>query len=103
MSKEYELTDEQMAEVQGDKERCLAVIQAFDTCERCSANCRKVANKATAEALRLATPDIQRAERERIGKEIIEKFINDNDSEWEGLYQYAHKLEKGQALGGDKG
>ena len=37
------LTDEEMAEVQGDKERCLAVIGAFDTCQGCSANCHAVA------------------------------------------------------------
>ena len=37
------LTDEAMAEVQGDKDRCLAVIHGFGGCGGCSANCGKVA------------------------------------------------------------
>ena len=37
------LSEKEMAGVQGDKEKCLAVIEAFDTCKCCSANCHDVA------------------------------------------------------------
>ncbi len=37
------LTDEETAEVQGDKDMCLAVIHGFGGCGGCSANCGKVA------------------------------------------------------------
>jgi hypothetical protein len=42
------LTDEEMAVVQGDKERCLAVIGAFGTCDGCSAYCRGISKAQSA-------------------------------------------------------
>ena len=59
------LTDIEMAEVQGDKERCLAVIGAFDTCRRCSANCHSIAKGQLTKAI----PIIRKAVAEEIIKE----------------------------------
>lgn len=37
------LTDLEMAEVQGDKDACLSIIEGFGSCEGCSANCHAIA------------------------------------------------------------
>ena len=39
------LSETEMAEVQGDKDACLAVIKGFGSCKGCSAHCHDVAKE----------------------------------------------------------
>ena len=65
------LKDEEMAEVQGDKDRCLAVIHGFDTCKGCSAYCHAVAKAQDAKTASIKEAEIREIIREAEDKGVI--------------------------------
>ena len=71
---EAKLTDIEMAEAQGDKDICLAVISAFGDCKGCSANCHKIAEAQLLKAIPIGVTEGRKLERAKIFKEIEKRF-----------------------------
>ncbi len=66
------LTDEEMAAAQGDKERCMAVINGFGNCKGCSAYCHEIAKAQVAKIVRQGKENCQHHDTELLRRECDE-------------------------------
>ncbi len=55
------LTDEEMAQAQGDKDVCLAIIRGFGSCRGCSGNCPSIAQAQLAKVWPMVEVRVEQA------------------------------------------
>ena len=72
------LTDEEMAEVQGDKDACLAVIRGFGSCKGCSANCHAIAQAQLSKVLEAVNAKIDNL---KIAIASLNKKLDDREAD----------------------